>query len=288
MQIIFQDPYASLNPRMTVGADAGRAAGAARPRAGGAHGASGSPSCCALVGLRARASRGAIRTSSPAASASASRIARALAVEPKLIVCDEPVSALDVSIQAQVINLLQDLQQRLGLTYLFIAHDLAVVQAHRRPRRGDVSRPHRRDADQRERCSRSRAIPTRSALLSAIPVPEPRRRGASASCCRATCRARSTPPPGCRFHTRCPYASARCRSRSAGRCSTTAAGMPRACHLWREIAAAGPSPPADGGLPPALQRLVAAFRRRLAQAHAAPELIHGTRPAPAKIRQGGA
>jgi oligopeptide transport system ATP-binding protein len=124
MQIIFQDPFASLNPRMTVGAIIGEAltitACQLEQAFTNASWSCWKPSACRPITCAA------IRTSSPAA-APAHRIARALAVEPKLIVCDEPVSALDVSIQAQVINLLEDLQQKFGLTYLFIAHDLSVV-----------------------------------------------------------------------------------------------------------------------------------------------------------------
>ena len=128
MQIIFQDPYASLNPRMTVGAIIGEALiihrlakTAARVEdrvvAAAGDGRPAAPTTCA-----------AIRTSSPAASASASASPARSRSSPKLIVCDEPVSALDVSIQAQVINLLEDLQEKFGLTYLFIAHDLSVVE----------------------------------------------------------------------------------------------------------------------------------------------------------------
>ena len=129
--------------------------------------------------------RSAIRTSSPAASVSASPSPARLALEPKLIVCDEPVSALDVSIRSQILNLLKDLQQRLGLAYIFISHDLAVVKHIASAGGGDVPRPHRRErgcdalfADPRH--------PYTQALLSAVPAPSRRRAGASASSCRAT------------------------------------------------------------------------------------------------------
>ena len=127
MQIIFQDPFASLNPRMTVGDIIGgsRSSSTARRAAGSSGPASRS---CWRSSACSPTTRSATRTSSAAGSASASASRARSALNPKLIVCDEPVSALDVSIQAQIINLLEDLQERFGLTYLFIAHDLSVVK----------------------------------------------------------------------------------------------------------------------------------------------------------------
>ena len=192
VQVIFQDPYSSLNPRMTIGQIIAEPllvyTAAAGPGGGAAPG-------CANCWRRSGCSITwpiVIRTSCRAASASASGIARALALEPSFIVCDEPVSALDVSIQAQIINLLEDLQQKLGLTYLFIAHDLAVVR-HIADRVIVMYLGRVMEIADRDALYADPLHPYTQALLDAVPIPDPAleaRRRASAA------RRRSAQPAG--------------------------------------------------------------------------------------------
>jgi len=207
VQIVFQDPFASLDPRMTVGEIIGEPLivhhladrKSQKPRV---------RELLKMVGLDATH---ADRYPHEFSGGQRQRIgiARALAVEPRLIICDEPVSALDVSIQAQIINLLKDLQRTCGLTYLFIAHDLSVVK-HISDRicvmyMGKIVEM----ADKRELFARP-LHPYTQALLSAIPVPDPDKQGERVLI-EGDAPSPVAPPTGCRFHTRCTYAYDICR-----------------------------------------------------------------------------
>ena len=208
LQIVFQDPYASLNPRLTAGtivaepvenfARLRRAEREERVR-----------ELLARVGLGADALH-----KYPFEFSGGQRqrlgIARALALSPSVIVADEPVSALDVSVQAQVLNLMMDLQAELGLAYLFISHDLGVVE-HMADRVAVMYLGRIVEIAEKEQLFASPRHPYTRALISAAPLPDP-----SASRERLVLEgdvpSPMTPPSGCHFHTRCPFAVARCRS----------------------------------------------------------------------------
>ena len=228
MQIVFQDPYGALNPRMMVediimepllihgakpDAESRRLVG----------------EMLKLVGLPARA-----RDRFPHEFSGGQRqrvgIARALVLRPRFVVCDEPVSALDVSVQAQIVNLLQDLQTELGLTYLFIAHDLSVVK-HISDRVAVMYLGRVVEIADKKTIYANPQHPYTQALIGAVPVLDPRARGRGR-------RQRITgdipsalnPPSGCRFHTRCPHVMPICREQNPALLDT-AVGHGVACHL---------------------------------------------------------
>jgi len=230
MQIVFQDPYGALNPRMSVedivmepllihGARADAAARDAVAR------------MLAQVGLPARAA-GRFPHEFSGGQRQRIGIARALVLRPSFVVCDEPVSALDVSVQAQIVNLLAELQGELGLTYLFIAHDLGVVK-HISTRVAVMYLGRIVEVAEKRALYAAPLHPYTQALIASVPVAHPAQRSRERQG-----RARLSgdmpsalaPPPGCRFHTRCPHAMPICREQEP-RTTEAAPGHLVACHL---------------------------------------------------------
>jgi peptide/nickel transport system ATP-binding protein len=253
-QLIFQDPYGSLNPRMTVGEMLAEplllhtdlSAANRRDRVAELLG---------VVGLRGEHAQ---RYPHEFSGGQRQRlaIARALTVEPKLIVCDEPVSALDVSIRSQILNLLKDLQQRLGLAYLFISHDLAVVK-HIATRVAVMYLGRIVESATRDAIFAEPRHPYTQALLSAVPVPSTGERK-QRRLLPGDPPSAINPPHGCHLHPRCSHAQDICkRARPELASHGTHA---TACHLWRDIVSSNPPTPLLGPeFSASLQRLFREF-----------------------------
>jgi peptide/nickel transport system ATP-binding protein len=260
LQIIFQDPFASLNPRMNAGAIVGEPiwlhAGVDR-----AERRARVTELLRVVGLPAEA---AARYPHEFSGGQRQRIgiARALASKPRLILGDEPVSALDVSVQARVVNLLEDLKEQFGLTLVIVAHGLAIVR-HMSDRVAVMYLGEIVELAPADAVFETPLHPYTQALLAAVPVSHPAARRPR-SLLGGDMPSPSDPPPGCRFHTRCPHARPRCE-REKPALETLAGDRQVACHFWAALANAGAGAP-----PPPRAR---AFEERL-------RLFKATRPEP--------
>ncbi len=229
MQIIFQDPSASLDPRMTVGEIIGEALDIHKLCASKAERTERIKELLSMVGLNTEHAN---RYPHEFSGGQQQRvgIARALAVKPEFIVCDEPISALDVSIQSQVVNMLEDMQHDLGLTYLFIAHDLSVVR-HISNRIGVMYLGTLVELAESYELNRNPIHPYTKTLLSAVPVPDPEvSRTRQRIVLEGDIPSPMNPPTGCRFHTRCPYATEKCKE-AVPQLKEHAPGHWAACHL---------------------------------------------------------
>ena len=255
IQLIFQDPFASLNPRMTVAQMVAEPLMLhkivpAREREARV------VELLEAVGLGAQHMH---RYPHEFSGGQRQRIviARALAAEPAIIVCDEPVSALDVSIRSQILNLLAELQERLGLSYLFISHDLSVVK-HIADRVAVMYLGRIVEIGTAEDVFAAPRHPYTRALISAIPLPEPGARKEQKPI-EGDLPSPLNPPSGCHFHTRCPYVEEICRTQRpqliAGK-----SGHPSACHFRDTLPAAADILPKPVETDPRLEKLFAAFR----------------------------
>jgi peptide/nickel transport system ATP-binding protein len=244
MQMIFQDPFSSLNPRMTIRDIVGeplRVHGIGSPRERTER----VVELLRLVGLRPE-----YMQRYPHAFSGGQRqrigIARALALSPRLVIADEPVSALDVSVQAQILNLLLDLQDKLELTLLFVAHDLSVVK-HISERVAVMYVGRIVETAPTEELFATPRHPYTEALLSAVPIPDPRRR-ADRIVLQGDVADPANTPPGCYFHPRCPYAVAVCREQAPVQ-EEISPGHFVHCHRARELSLRGVATPTSAHRP---------------------------------------
>ena len=229
MQIIFQDPSASLDPRMTVGEIIGEALDIHKLYSDKAERTEKINSLLNAVGLNTEHAN---RFPHEFSGGQQQRvgIARALAVEPEFIVCDEPISALDVSIQSQVVNMLEDLQDQLGLTYLFIAHDISVVR-HISDRIGVMYLGNLVELADSDELYKNPIHPYTKTLMSAVPIPDPvKTRERERLILEGDIPSPINPPSGCKFHTRCPFATERCKLETP-EFKEYGSGHFAACHL---------------------------------------------------------